>query len=502
MKANILIIDEDQNILNFLELALSGLDQNIIKCKSGADGLRALLTNEVAVILLDTNMSGLDGYETAKLIKSRTNTSIPLPIIFVAAYNKADIDVSKGYSLGAVDYILFPVNEIALLAKLRVFLDLYFSRKNEQLNAQKLIEVNNELLTINKKLADSEKQFRIVFDRSTVGKSLVLPDGKFLRVNETFASMLGYSVEELQMLNFMKITHHEDISKSVECLRSLLENEQSSYRMTKRYIHKNESIIWVDISATLLRDEADKPLYFITSILDITEIKKAEDKIKQLNDELESFNYSAAHDLRAPLCSIEGFCSLLQDEYEQLLDEQGADYLKWIRKATEKMRLLIEDLLRYACINKIEIQRESVNISEVVKSITNELSNLCPERKAEFIIEDGITIEGDSNLLNILLRNLIENSWKFSKKNKTTLIEFGKINHKDQPVYFVRDNGIGFDMKNVDRIFGAFQRLHGASEFEGTGIGLATVQRIIDKHGGKIWAEAEINKGATFYFKI
>jgi signal transduction histidine kinase/DNA-binding response OmpR family regulator len=258
---------------------------------------------------------------------------------------------------------------------------------------------------------------------------------------------------------------------------------------------------------------------FILSI-DITEQKIAQDEIlkmnaelekrvvertKQLevaNKELESFSYSVSHDLRSPLRSIDGFGNLLQKNYSSILDAQATDYITRIRKATQKMGQLIDDLLKLSRINRLEMKRENVNLSIIAESIVKDLRSLFPDRKVETIIENDLCIAGDSNHFHILLTNLFENAWKYSAKKEFAKIEFGKIIKENLPVYFIRDNGVGFNMKYVNKLFGAFQRLHGINEFEGNGIGLATAQRIINRHGGEIWAEAELDKGATFYFKL
>ena len=231
-------------------------------------------------------------------------------------------------------------------------------------------------------------------------------------------------------------------------------------------------------------------------------MKERTNQLEAVNKELESFSYSVSHDLRAPLRGIDGFSRILQKDFTEMLNEQGRDYLARIRKASQTMGQLIDDMLKLSRVTKAEMKIEKVNLSEIVASITNEIKELNLARKAEFVIQSNIEVSGDKNLLRIALQNLISNAWKYSSKNDSTKIEFGKTIQEDSTVYFIRDNGVGFNMKYVNKLFGAFQRLHSVSEFEGTGIGLATVNRIIVKHGGRIWAEAEINKGASFYFKL
>jgi len=235
---------------------------------------------------------------------------------------------------------------------------------------------------------------------------------------------------------------------------------------------------------------------------EITGHKRAEDELTATNKELEAFCYSVSHDLRAPLRGIDGFSKILEEEYTQEVDEKGMGYIKRIRAASQRMGQLITDLLNLSRISRREMKHEKVDLSTMIRKMASDLQKGQPERRAEFVIEEGITVSGDSNLMRIVVNNLLGNAWKFTEKRTPVRIEFGITKKDSGNVYFVRDNGAGFDMAYADKLFGAFQRLHSVSEFEGTGIGLATVQRIIHRHGGLIWAEGEVEKGATFYFTL
>lgn len=221
-----------------------------------------------------------------------------------------------------------------------------------------------------------------------------------------------------------------------------------------------------------------------------------------INKELEAFNYSVSHDLRAPLRAIDGFSLALLEDYNERLDEQGRDYLQRVRAATQRMGHLIDAMLRLSRLSRSEMRIGTVDLSVIAREITNELSKDQPERKAEFIIQDRMTTKGDVNLLRILLENLIGNAWKFTANTPEPKIEFGVNLEAGDKVYFVRDNGSGFEMAYANKLFAPFQRLHSDTEFPGLGIGLATVKRIIYRHGGTIRAEAEVGKGAAFYFKL
>lgn len=225
-------------------------------------------------------------------------------------------------------------------------------------------------------------------------------------------------------------------------------------------------------------------------------------ELTSANQELQSFAYSVSHDLRAPLRGIDGFSHILLTDHADRLSEDGQHLLQRVRNAAQRMTQLIDDLLELSRLTRAEMLPAPVSLSTLVKSIVADLREGQPEREAEFVIHEGVTAYGDARLLRIALENLLNNAWKFTRNQLYTRIEFGVATDPGKQAFFVRDNGVGFDMSYADKLFGAFQRLHSASEFEGTGIGLATVQRVILRHGGQIWADATVNQGATFYFTL
>jgi PAS domain S-box-containing protein len=248
----------------------------------------------------------------------------------------------------------------------------------------------------------------------------------------------------------------------------------------------------------------------------VIERKRAEEEIQKLNrsleiqaaqlaaanKELEAFSYSVSHDLRAPLRTADGFSRALMEDYPDKLDERGKDYLRRIRAATQRMGQLVDDLLNLSMTMRKEMRREQIDLSEVAHSIAGELKKTQPERLVELVIKDGVLAHGDPSLLREVLENLLRNAWKFTGKQDQARIEFGETSEGVERVYFVRDDGVGFDMKYAERLFVPFQRLHSIDEFPGNGVGLALVSRIIDRHGGRVWAEGEVEKGATFYFTL
>jgi len=249
---------------------------------------------------------------------------------------------------------------------------------------------------------------------------------------------------------------------------------------------------------TASRDELDR---------EVTERKRAEEEIKKanvelaaVNKELEAFSYSVSHDLRAPLRSIDGFSQALMEDYPDKLDGQGKGYLQRVRSATQRMGILIDDLLSLSRVTRSEMRRETVDLSAIAQSIAEELQETQPDRQVDFVIAPGLTTSGDSQLLHQLMENLLGNAWKFTGYHPRAKIEFGVTQVNGKEMFFVRDDGAGFDMTYADKLFGVFQRLHSQEEFPGTGVGLATAQRIAHRHGGQVWAEGKVEEGAAFYF--
>ncbi|HSL01009.1 MAG TPA: CHASE domain-containing protein, partial [Rubrobacteraceae bacterium] len=212
-------------------------------------------------------------------------------------------------------------------------------------------------------------------------------------------------------------------------------------------------------------------------------------ELEGANQELEAFSYSVSHDLRAPLRSIDGFSQILLEDYADDLNEEGRGYLRRVRAGSRRMALLIDDLLDLSRVTRSALRHQSVDLSAIARETASELENSESEREAEFVIAGGLVASGDPRLLRLVLENLLSNAWKFTREEHRARIEFGAVRREGEPAYYVRDNGVGFDMQYADKLFGAFQRLHSADEFEGTGIGLATVARIVHRHGGRVWAE-------------
>ncbi len=230
-------------------------------------------------------------------------------------------------------------------------------------------------------------------------------------------------------------------------------------------------------------------------------LKQAQDELRVANQELEAFSYSVSHDLRSPLSVIAGFAELLWLDYAPLYDEMGRKHLDMIRQSTVKMERLIDDLLKLGNVTRSDLRSERFDFSELVRGVADELRRLEPDRKVDFTVEEGMMVTGDRNLLRIAIENLLRNAWKFTSKKELARIEVGSEGG-ELPVYCVRDNGAGFDMSETDKLFASFQRLHSETDFPGTGIGLVIVERIITRHGGRIWGEGRVGEGASFCFTL
>lgn len=262
------------------------------------------------------------------------------------------------------------------------------------------------------------------------------------------------------------------------------------------------------LSLSLLYDETGMPRGMVGYSIDISEQKKREKKLDDLarrlqasNKELESFSYSVSHDLRAPLRAIDGFSLALVEDYGNQLDDTAHDYLRRVRNGAQRMGMLIDDMLQLSRVNRRELVIEEIDLGAIARSVMDELQSVEPERQVELILDQDLHVQGDPRLLRVVMDNLLGNAWKFTSQEPKAKINF-KRRVDDPTALVISDNGVGFDMRHMDKLFGAFQRLHSTREFPGTGVGLATVQRIIHRHGGRIWAEANEGEGATFYFTL
>jgi PAS domain S-box-containing protein len=532
-QSRVLIVDDSLYDLRLLSQILMRQGYRVLQA---SDGKMALQIAEQAIpdlILLDIQMPEMDGYETCQQLK--TSAALKnVPVIFVSGFSKT-LDKVKAFQLGGVDYITKPFQEDELVA--RVYTHLRLTELTEHL------ETRVEQRTLELAAANRQLQQEIVERKRTEEKlreqEMVLSDilevtlsgywdlnvpANTEYLSPAFKKMFGYEDHELPNSpeTWQKLIFPEDLPVALSSLdRHIKSHGQTPFCNELRYRHKNGSTVWVICAGRVIEWAEDgSPIRVVGCHVDITErmqveeeLRKYQERLEDLvsertvalsvtNRELEAFSYSVSHDLRTPLRSMDGYSQMLLEDYGDRLDEEGKNYLRQIRGASQRMGELINDLMQLSRINQAEIHRELVDLSELVRSVAATLQQNQPERKVEFSIQSSVTGWGDKHLLVIVLENLLSNALKFTTHQSLGRIEFGTTRQGKKNIYFVRDNGVGFDMKSAEKLFSPFQRLHSDKDFPGTGVGLSTVRRIIQRHGGQIWAEAEVEKGATFYFTL
>lgn len=360
----------------------------------------------------------------------------------------------------------------------------------------------------------SEEKFSRAFRATpTILVISSLADGRYIEVNESFERTLGYCREEAIGRTSLELNMWENRADR-ERYTQILQEEGKVRNLDVKLRTKTGEVLMGLLSGEIIELNGKRCL--LSLVNDITVRKRMEEEIEILhtglacraaeleaaNQELEAFSFTVSHDLRSPLTGINGYSQLLLEQCTDNLDDRCRGYLHEINGAACRMDQLIGTMLNFARLSRSEITRETVNLSDMAHAIAAELSLQEPERRVNFTITDGVTAFGDARLLRVVLENLVGNAWKYTSRRDEAVIEFGVTEAEGKSTFFVRDNGTGFDMGQAERLFAPFHRLHGKEEFGGHGIGLATVQRIIQRHGGRVWAEAEVDKGATVYFTL
>jgi PAS domain S-box-containing protein len=391
-------------------------------------------------------------------------------------------EVSKFYAtfitLLIVTVVIMSILFLAINATLR-----------SRLNAERALQI-------------ASAEIKDLYDNAPCGYHSLDGNGTITEMNRTWLEWIGLERDDvIQKMTFMQLL----TPKSQEVYKEIF-----PLFKTKGHIHnlelevpcKNNTILFVILNATSTTDEKGNLVKSQSTVFNITERRIAEEKVVETNKELEAFTYSVSHDLRAPLRSIDGYSRILQEDYGSKLDEEGNRILKIIRRNAHRMGQLIEDLLNFARLGRKELEKTRLNMNVLVDNVKQELMTNENKRTIEFIVRPLEEIYGDSSMMRQVWINLISNALKYSKRQEVPKIEIGCNQEETRTIYYIRDNGVGFDMAYADKLFGVFQRLHKMEEFDGTGVGLALVHRIVSRHGGKIWAESQVNQGATFFFFI
>ncbi|MDA0311692.1 MAG: PAS domain S-box protein [Gemmatimonadetes bacterium] len=362
----------------------------------------------------------------------------------------------------------------------------------------------------------------LVFEVGPFAIARMGPDFRVERASKRFCELLGYTEEELRGKTFPELTHPDDVQGNVELAEQALRGDLTHYTVEKRYLKKSGEAVWTQLTATYVRDGTDGSVHGLAMIEDISERKASEERFVALHEELKgriteleasnvalakankelgTFSSNVSHDLKGPLISIAQFSQILLGRETGPINDAQDEMLRRIRNAGLQAKNIIDDLRDLADVTRREIFAEEVDMSAMCWTIIEDLRGLAPERDVTFDIRPDLRVYADPALLRLLMVNLIQNAWKYSAPKAHVTIQVGVERGSLGTIFFVKDDGIGFDNEHRERIFQAFERLH-THEFAGTGLGLATAQRIVQRHGGDIWAEGVPGEGATFWFSM
>ena len=495
--AFILVVEDDANMRRTLQLLLSE-DGQVEAVEDGRAALAAVARRVPDLILSDLIIPGLDGFALFHELRAEPRTRL-VPIIAISGLDQEEARIHALES-GASDYLIKPFSERELRARVGTHLE--------------MARLRREALQ-----RESEERFRLLVEAiKDYAICLLDADGRIVSWNAGGEAIHGYRAEEILGRSF-SIFHLENPDWNAQDVlrRAATEGrfESEGWR-----VRKDGSRFWANTVFTPIHDEGGRLWGFAKITRDLTERKHAEEEIARLNAdlerrvhartaeleaanaELEAFSYSVSHDLRAPLRAIDGFSQALMEDFTDQIPAAASDYLRRIVAATRRMADLIDGLLDLSRVSRAEMRWQEVDLSAMARQEAEALEKAEPRRRVEWVIPDSLLTRGDPRLLRVALDNLIGNAWKFTAGKESARIQLGQRTNGEGRAYFVADDGAGFDMAYAEKLFGAFQRLHSEREFEGTGIGLATVRRVINRHGGRIWAEAAPGHGATFFFTL
>jgi PAS domain S-box-containing protein len=496
----LLVVEDERIVARDLANTLTDLGYTVVgSVATGEEAVQQACEHRPNLVLMDIRLAGaMDGVQAAEKIRSERD----IPVIYLTAHSD-DETLRRARRTGPFGYLIKPFKAPELRCVIEIALHKHESdallREREQWLATTLRSIGDGVIT-----TDAAQRVTLL--------------------NPVAEALTGWKHEEAlgrplgEIMKLVTERGHEPVESPVG--RALRQKNITTLQDDALLVDKNGAAVPIDDSAAPIMSDRGEVLGGVIVFRDVKERRRKDDEIRRLNtelehrvvertqqleaanQELEAFSYSVAHDLRAPLRSIDGFSQALIEDHAASLGPDGLDQLGRVRGATQRMAQLIDDLLRLSRVAKSEFHRQPVDLSRLSQLVTSELQLAHPDRDVAVAIQDDLIVEGDEKLLRIVFENLIGNAWKFTSKVARAAIEVGAFEKDAQRVYFVRDNGAGFSMKYAHKLFGAFQRLHTASEFEGTGVGLAIVQRIINRHEGRIWAQSTIGQGTTFYFVL
>lgn len=376
-----------------------------------------------------------------------------------------------------------------------------------QVHQEELNIINENLMATQQELADARDSWQDLYETAPVGYLTLDAGGVILQANETASSLLGIGRHALLGVPLPRFAAPEYRDTCHIYLRSVRGEAHEPADIL--FLHANSELVWLQLTSRRVESMVPDNGTIRVTMTDITERRRLEqearhkaEELAHVNQELDAFAHSVSHDLQAPLRAIKGFSDVILEDYAERLDEDGRRYFDRIRRGVDRMNDLIENLLRLSRIGRQEMDLHDVDLSAIGRSVVEELFSYDPGRQIAVMIAQDMHARADPRLMRVALMNLLGNAWKYTRDTPDARIEFAAKRQGEITTWFIRDNGAGFDMRYADKLFTPFQRLHSEREFEGTGNGLPIVKRIITRHGGRIWAESEPGKGATFYFRI
>ena len=501
-----LLIVEDSALdaeLEIAALAEGGLETRWGRVETAPELLAWLTAERPDLIIADYNMPRFDGLTALRLVRER-DADLPFILVSGTLGEERAVEALKS---GATDYVL--KGNLARLAPVvqRALREYAAVRGRGEAEAA---------------LRRSEERYRLTAQATSDAVWEANTRTDELWWNEGVGRLFGYTPDQVRYnAAWLTHVHPADAQRIKGLVDRLWAGKERDFAIEYRFQRRDGTYADVLDRGKVLDDEHGNPVRIIGAVTDISFQKRAEHEVRALNaaleqrvaertarleranKELQAFAYSVSHDLRAPLRAIDGFTQVLLDGCAaRLLDEESLGYLQRVHAAAKRMGQLIEDLLSLSRVSFTELASEAVDVTALAQTVVAELREREPQRLAEVRIADSLSVRGDERLLWVAIENLLGNAWKFSAQQAQARIEVGVATEDGQRVFFVRDNGAGFDMAYAHDLFSAFRRLHTSEEFPGTGVGLATVERIIHRHGGRIWAEAAVGQGATFFFTL